>query len=397
MRILTGFQEAVDYIKPFLNCTRKGSSSVRYPPQIRGPWKQDIQSAENSLRYIFEKLHHNCYLLCSDGDKAEVSKLESNSTAPSLRPYLTQRLNKTMKAEKKKRLMKTLRSKEWRIMQCILKPFKSSTNTKFPKFIKDIHVPKGAYIFSLTDAQILREDGREPWQMVSGYKPLGEYNFSSHLPMFAYSGQQGYYDIPIPTYDDMELYFKPYKAPNVDWDTKKEVAVFRGSPTGCGYTVNTNMRLKLATMKSDTLDVGVVETKGVMRFDPVHGLDELNINIPKVSFMPLEEQAKHKYIIHIDGNVLAYRLLKVMLLGSVLLRVESPYVHWLDHRMKAGKHYISIKSDLSDLEEQIEWCKQNDNKCKKIAETAKKFAEEALSPEFMKSYFENLLNALKFS
>jgi hypothetical protein len=65
--------------------------------------------------------------------------------------------------------------------------------------------------------------------------------------------------------------------------------------------------------------------------------------------------------------------------------------------MKAGKHYISIKSDLSDLEEQIEWCKQNDNKCKKIAETAKKFAEEALSPEFMKSYFENLLNALKFS
>jgi hypothetical protein len=397
MRILTGFQEAFDYIKPFLNSKRKGSTSARFPPQIRGPWKQDTTTAEHSLRYIFEKLHHNCYLLCSDGDKAEISKLESNSTAPSLRPYLTQRLNKTMRAEKKKRLMKTLRSKEWRIMQCILKPFKSSTNSQFPKFIKDIHVSKGAYIFSLTDAQILREDGREPWQMVSGSNLLGEYNFPNHLPMFAYSGQKGYYDIPIPTYDDMELYFKPYAPPNVDWESKKEVAVFRGSPTGCGYTVNTNMRLKLATMKSDTLDVGVVETRGVMRFDPVHGLDELNINIPKVSFMSLEEQAKHKYIIHVDGNVLAYRLLKMMLLGSVLLRVESPYVHWLDHRMKAGKHYISIKSDLSDLDEQIEWCKQNDKKCKKIAETAKKFAEEALSPEFMKSYFENLLNALKFS
>jgi len=397
MRILTGFQEAFDYVKPFLNSTRKGSTSSRYPSQIRGPWKQDIQSAENSLRYIFEKLHHNCYLLCSDGDKAEVSKLESNSTSPSLRPYLTQRLNKTMKAEKRKRLMKTLRSKEWRIMQCILKPFKSSTNTEFPKFIKYINVPKGAYIFSLTDAQILREDGHEPWQMVSGSKPLGEYNFSSHIPMFAYSGQQGYYDIPIPTYDDMDLYFKPYNPPNLDWDTKKEIAVFRGAPTGCGYTVNTNMRLKLATMKSDTLDVGIVETRGVMRFDPVHGLDELHINIPKVSFMPLEEQSKHKYIIHVDGNVLAYRLLKTMLLGSVILRVESPYIHWLDHRMKAGKHYISIKPDLSDLEEQIEWCKQNDKKCQKIAETAKRFAEEALSPEFMKSYFEKLLNALKFS
>lgn len=396
MRILTGFQEAFDYVKPFLNSTHKGSTSGRFPPQIRGPWKQDTTTAEHSLRYIFERLHHNCYLLCSDGDKAEVSKLESNSTAPSLRPYLSQRLNRTMKAEKRKRLIKTLRSKEWRIMQCILKPFKSSTNTEFPKFIKDIKVPKGAYIFSLTDAQILREDGHEPWQMVSGSKPLGDYNFPNHLPMFAYSGQKGYYDIPIPTYDDMELYFKPYKAPNVDWESKKEVAVFRGSPTGCGYTVQTNMRLKLATMKSDLLDVGIVETRGVMRFDPVHGLDELNINIPKVPFMLLDQQAKHKYIIHVDGNVLAYRLLKMMLLGSVILRVESPYIHWLDHRMKAGKHYIAIKPDLSDLEERIQWCIAHDKKCKTIAERAKKFAEEALSPEFMKSYFEKLLNALKF-
>jgi len=156
------------------------------------------------------------------------------------------------------------------------------------------------------------------------------------------------------------------------------------------------MRLKLATMKSDLLDVGIVETRGVMRFDPVHGLDELNINIPKVPFMLLDQQAKHKYIIHVDGNVLAYRLLKMMLLGSVILRVESPYIHWLDHRMKAGKHYIATKPDLSDLEERIQWCIAHDKKCKTIAERAKKFAEEALSPEFMKSYFEKLLNALKF-
>jgi len=371
MKILTGYQEALDYVKPF---TFK------------------ITAAENTLKYIFEHLHHNCYIVCSDGGKAEVSKLQSSSTAPSLRPYLIQKLNKTIKGSKRKALVNTLRSKEWRIMQCVVKPFKSSTDSLFPKFIADIKVPRGVYVFSLTDAQILREDGQEPWQMVTGSKDLGKYNFSEHLPIFAYSGQKGYLDIPIPTYDDIELYFNPYAAPVVPWESKKEVAVFRGSPTGCGYTPETNQRIKLATMKSDLLDVGLVETRSNgLKFDPVHGLGELSINMKKVSRIDMGKQAEYKYIIHVDGNVLAYRLLKSMLLGSVILRVNSPYVHWLDHVMKPDKHYIEVKADLSDLEAKVSWCIDHDAKCKKIAENAKKFAVKALSPAFMRKYFEGLL------
>ena len=43
--------------------------------------------------------------------------------------------------------------------------------------------------------------------------------------------------------------------------------------------------------------------------------------------MPMEEQSKYKYIIHIDGNVNAYRLLNSMLTGSLILRVKSEYIH----------------------------------------------------------------------
>jgi hypothetical protein len=371
MKILTGYQEALDYVKQFTSKTT---------------------AAENTLKYIFEHLHHNCYIICSDGKKAEVSKLESSSTSPSLRPYLIQKLNKTIKGTKRKALINTLRSKEWRIMQCVVKPFKSSSDSLFPKFIADIKVPRGVYVFSLTDAQILREDGQEPWQMVTGPKALGQYNFSEHLPIFAYSGQIGYLDIPIPTYDDIELYFKPYDPPDVPWESKKEVAVFRGSPTGCGYTAETNQRIKLATMKSDLLDVGLVQTKSNgLKFDPIHGLGELSINIAKVSRIDMSKQAEYKYIIHVDGNVLAYRLLKSMLLGSVILRVKSPYVHWLDHVMQPDKHYIEVKADLSDLEAKVNWCIDHDAKCKKIAENGKKFAIKALSPIFMRKYFEKLL------
>jgi hypothetical protein len=51
------------------------------PPQIHGPWYQDLESVENTLKYIFEKLHHNCYILCSSGNEFEFIKLESSTTA----------------------------------------------------------------------------------------------------------------------------------------------------------------------------------------------------------------------------------------------------------------------------------------------------------------------------
>jgi len=397
MRILEGYTQALDYIRPFLNSKRSAGSQTKLPSQIQGPWSQGTQATENTLRYIFDHLHHNCYLVCSDGQKTEVSKLQSSSTAPSMRPYLIQKLNKTIRGEKRKTLIKTLKNKEWRIMQCIVKPFKNSTDDLFPRFIAEIEVPRGAYIFSLTDAQILREDGEEPWQMVTGPKNLGDMNFSEYLPLFAYSGQKGYWDIPIPTFDDIELYFNPFNPPEIPWSEKMDKAVFRaGTATGCGYTTETNQRLKLATMRSEFLDVGIVKKSKSLKFDPVHGLGDVQDTVPLVPFMDMNKQAEYKFIIHVDGNALAYRLLKTMLLGSVILRVKSPYVHWLDHLMKPGKHYIEISADFSDLQSKLDWCLRNNARCHKIAERSKKFAEKALSKVFMKGYFEKLLNALKF-
>jgi len=370
MRILTSFQEAYDYALPF---------TVHQ------------EELENTLRYVIDHLHHNCYMVCSDGSKAEVSKLQSSSTAPALRPYLIEKLNKTIRGEKRKSLLKTLKNKEWRIMQCVVKPYKSSSDPQFEKFIADMKVPRGVFIFTLSDAQILRADGQEPWQMVTGPKKV-DMDLSRLLPIFAYSGQKGYLDIPIPTFDDIDLYFHPYNPPVVSWDQKKEIAVFRaGTATGCGYTIETNQRLKLATMKSDILDVGIVKKSSGLKFDPIHGLGGIQAKIPLVPFMDMEKQASYKYIIHVDGNVLAYRLLKSMLLGSVILRVRSPFVHWLDEYMQPGKHYIEVKEDLSDLEEMVHWCITHDAKCKKIAERSRKFAEAALSPAFMKKFFEKLL------
>ena len=399
MRILTNYQDTLEFLKPYLQNSKSKSISKNLPSQINGPWYEDQEAAENTLKYIFEKLHHNCYMLCSTGSEYEFVKLESATTAPTLKPFLEKKLNKTLKGTKRKSLLKTLRKKEWRIMQCIVKPFKSSSDNLFPRFLESLQtkIPKGIFILSLNDSQILREDGTEPWQMITGSKDLGLYKFNKHLPLLAYSGQEKYWDIPIPTYDDIEYIKRPILINNLEWDQKINKAVFRGNPTGCGYTPNTNMRLKISTMKSDLLDAGIIENiSHTMKFDPIEGLGELNQpSIKKVQRLDLfKDQIKYKYIVHIDGNVLAYRLLKSMLLGSLILRVKSPYIHWLDHIMEEGKHFIYIKEDLSDLEQRIQWCIENDLKAKKIALQGQKFAHKVLTKEFIGKYFLRLLKAL---
>jgi len=400
MRILTNYQDTLEFLKPYLKNSKSKSNLKTLPPQIHGPWYQDLESIENTLKYIFEKLHHNCYILCSSGNEFEFIKLESSTTAPSFKPYLEQKLNKTIKGQKRKSLLKTIRKKQWRVMQCIVKEFSNgSFATEFQEFLNSLEnkIPSGIFVFSLTDAQILREDGKEPWQMITGSKDLGLYKFNKFLPLLAYSGQQGYWDIPIPTQDDIEFIKNPQDIPNIEWSQKIQKAVFRGNPTGCGYTTETNMRLKISTLNSPLLDAGIIQNKSSsLKFDPIEGLGELNQpqikKVPKLDL--INEQIKFKYIVHIDGNVLAYRLLKSMLLGSLILRVRSPYIHWLDHIMEEGKHFIFVKEDLSDLEQRIEWCISNDTKAKKIAEQGQRFAQKVLTKDFINKYFLKLLKCL---
>jgi hypothetical protein len=399
MRICRTYEEALEITKPYLDKKLIKTSKLKDPPsQVEGPWEQTSIALENTLKYIFEKLHHNCYVLCV-GEETEIIKLESSTTAPSFKSALM-RLNKTIKGEKRKKLQKTFKTKQWRVMQCIVKPYRDSQTVEYPRFLEGLKMQRGIYILNLTDAVILKEDGTEPWPMVTGMKSLGSYNFSEHIPILSLSGQRGYWDIPIPNYDDIRLAlgYDKIGMPITDWSKKKDIAVFRGGPTGCGISKDTNQRLKLASLKSEKLDVGIVENKSAtFKFDPVEGLSTLQTDQKKVGFLDLiTEQSSYKYIVHVDGNVVAYRLLKSMLTGSLILRVQSEYIHWADHLMEEGKHFISVKSDLSDLNEVLDWCSKNDSKCRKIAEQGMKFATRVLNTEFLQKYFISLLNSIKF-
>jgi hypothetical protein len=87
----------------------------------------------------------------------------------------------------------------------------------------------------------------------------------------------------------------------------------------------------------------------------------------------------------------AYRLLSTMTTGSLILRVMSPYTSWVDHMIKHKVHYIPIKEDLSDLLHVINWCKNNDDECRKIAQNGLEFARSVLTREFIQNYMQSIL------
>ena len=66
------------------------------------------------------------------------------------------------------------------------------------------------------------------------------------------------------------------------------------------------------------------------------------------------EQRKYKYIINIDGHVKAFRLSMELGSGCVGFTCESEWKLWYSNMLIPYKHYVPVKSDLSDyLIEQI--------------------------------------------
>ena len=311
------------------------------------------------------------------------------------------------------------------------------------------------FFFSPRDFPVFRKNGIEPYDKLLGNKKLDKrYIHDIYTPILSQCTNIDFHDIPIPTQDDMlritnDIYpddCKNNKSDVVNFEMnfskKKPVCVFRGGATGCGTTVETNMRLKAAylsvlwegkgkdildarltslaqlykpkinienhtfekTLKDDdsTLRGGGGKGKGKGKDKKDHGRGNgtyiykgLNITAGKSNFMNLVDQSKHKYILNIDGHVKAFRLGNELRMGSVVLLVDSPYKLWFQGLgFKDEEHYILIKNDLSDLEEKIEWCKLNDDKCEQIAKNSLDFYNKYLSKEGMYDYFYNLLKNL---
>jgi hypothetical protein len=395
-------------------------TDIPLPLQITNPmWSMSVDAIENTMTYIFDIIRHPCYLVGVKNHRIWWYKLQpGGGTAPEIIPALK---NELARLETKKGatgltdtqiadIRKNIRVDETRVMQCIVKSFaeKPETPNEYFLFLKQFArtLDDGLYIFNLTDAVILRADGNLPFVNVYGLVPIPLPPEKRHpmLPILG-AGQVGYLDIPIPNYDEVMRVLSGNAAAalrsgyTTNWDKKEARAVFRGGPSGCGTTAETNMRLALALKKNPLVDACVVgRGDRVIKFDPKHGLSKMNaVEVARAQCakpMSMDDQSRFKYIIHIDGNVNAYRLLGTMLTGSLILRVKSPYIHWADHILRPGVHYLEISRDLSNLDALLTWCIKHDSKCRAIARNGQNAAYVLTDKGVLEDVFTEYLNTL---
>ena len=299
----------------------------------------------------------------------------------------------------------------------------SSNETKAGKRRRSRGYPVEPYGF------IFDKDDRDPSQDI----PLAEHAYKSYAPILSFYTSSRFADIPIPPSEDWEAatgeIFPPSFSSSEDengqivvqnprelftsanlkkfdcsFDDKVPTAFFRGTATGGGVTIETNQRLHLAHLSHQwEKQMNIEESVPLVpkldakitgwnpRDKKIAGSSMTFIrpkNFPfkggKENFVEIYKQSRFKYLIYAEGHCAACRYGFMMLLGSVILKVESKCVAdqlWYFPMLTPWEDHVPVKADLSDLEEKIDWCRENDDKCREIAMNARKLYEKCISRE----------------
>lgn len=112
---------------------------------------------------------------------------------------------------------------------------------------------------------------------------------------------------------------------------------------------------------------------------------------------------KFKYILSIEGNDKDSGLNWKLNSNSLVFMAKPRVTSWLmETTLIPNKHYILLNDDFSDLQEKLEWCNNNQDKCIEIIKNANEFMkqfsdkkmEENLEIQVLNTYF-TLKNQLK--
>lgn len=169
----------------------------------------------------------------------------------------------------------------------------------------------------------------------------------------------------------------------IPWEDKLPKAFWRGGTSG--YEDTTPRMRAIDTLFSNP-NADVRFTRGAS--------DVSDARISPEKFAPcrvsIEDHLYYKYILIVDGNVIASSHQWVFGSGSVPIMVTHPDNHyWFERFLQPMKNYVPIAYDLSDLNEKLEWLVTHDTEAKQIVDNAMYLATTLFSSEFQKAYIRN--------
>ena len=104
--------------------------------------------------------------------------------------------------------------------------------------------------------------------------------------------------------------------------------------------------------------------------------------------MDLSEQMRYKYLMSMDGNgPSAGRTEKYFTGNSVVFKTDSEAIEFYYSALKPFQHFVPVKPDLSDLDQQLLWAIEHDAEAKMITDYLQIFAR-SLHFDAVACYFE---------
>jgi len=311
------------------------------------------------------------------------------------------------------------------------------------------------FLVNRLDHPILGADGQEAFPAFYGAKADSKWS-KKYVPVLSQCSSKKHADVAIPTHDDWEaITGRKYSAKEggpthpetvlVDWTERKAVfeddlgsklPVFYWSGTPmCGLDDHPRTLLeKLAEPSTKSGRRTRLSKSGVLRvqyagkakvaatYVPENGLIRLHVPRDKEEkdgkkrrtkeedkgkdknpFVRLEELAKdYKFVFNIEGNGASQTLGCLFKYAFCVINVETDYELWFQPWLKGGSvsnyredwAYLQVKRDLSDLDDTLAWCVENDDKCRRVAANGRKFYEMYLTKAFVYDYVGTTLNSI---
>jgi hypothetical protein len=90
----------------------------------------------------------------------------------------------------------------------------------------------------------------------------------------------------------------------------------------------------------------------------------------------------YKYLLCIEGNDVATSLKWMLMSKSVVIMAPPKIESWLmEGLLKPFVHYVPLLDDYSNLDQMLEWCKNNDRKCFEIVQNANQWMSQFLDKD----------------
>lgn len=112
-------------------------------------------------------------------------------------------------------------------------------------------------------------------------------------------------------------------------------------------------------------------------------------------FMSLyQQQQKWRYTIDIEGRGYSGRLKLLMSMGRVVFMQERVYEEWYAEHMQPWVHFVPVRSDFSDLKENLAILNKTPGLEKKIISESMRFSERYLSRDSALARWNELLGSV---